>query len=158
MRQTLQTLGFAVLFGLTTLARADELVSPGVSTTIEFLNTADDAEAFNFLPKIDAKDRPAVVINSLKKTESLLIENGWTKCAGPLVRSESTPFGFQFFVKVQKCFYSASENVGLWISTFTNSSLKDQSLFFAAIERLRRTIDREFPSRDPVRTRQRGGR
>lgn len=117
--------------------------SGNVGETIQFLSTADDISASKLMPALEAGQRPKVVLDTLKVTEEVLMQNGWKKCDGPVIKSESTPFGFQFFSKVARCFYSASDNAGLWITQFMSASVSDQSLFFTAIERLRRSMMRE---------------
>lgn len=128
-------------FIATTSVYADEnqAADPAVA---QFLNTPDDRIAFTTMQQSDLSERPELILNSLKATEDLLLKKGWSICEGQVVPSTQTPFGFQFFSKSRLCFYSVSENTGYWLTKFLLDNVTSQSLFYAAVQRLYRSIER----------------
>jgi hypothetical protein len=107
----------------------------------EQMNGSIDQIALQVIESMPLAQRPTMVLGVAIETEKLWLANGWIRCNNQTLQSsDQTPFGFRVFDKENKCFYSIVENSWAWLRSFMVASVKEQAIFFATIEKVRRAF------------------
>jgi len=112
----------------------------------EQLELAKDQEALKLIPQLNFNARIHVVFGVFQEIENRLSRLGWKRCQGNPFYSADSILGFNLYLKSEKCFFSPIEYAYLWLPEFAKADPEIQSVFFAAIEKLRRNLAKIDPA------------